>query len=82
MFTDPNEEAAFYAALNEDAGYLGQCGSETRPCEHERVKWEPTRGQFRCLNPACDAPLDIPELTQALGRELRKPYDVIVEQKP
>ncbi len=79
MFADPNEEAAFYAALNEDAGYLGQCGSESQPCEHERVKWEPTHGRFRCLS--CDAPLDIPELTEALGPELRKPYDLIVERK-
>lgn len=46
---------------------------EEAPCEHRYVRWIPSKGEFRCLNPWCDARLELPEL---LGPEADVAYDV------
>lgn len=47
-------------------------------CPHtDAVRWNANRGRFECRE--CDEAIEIPELEEALRRDLAKPYDLLVE---
>jgi hypothetical protein len=50
---------------------------EPEVCEHKYVRFNPSTGEIRCLNPECEAEVSISELPEELPAE--GPYDLILD---
>lgn len=72
-----NELSPYQEFLSHFTGEITE--PEPPECEHDHVCWEPLRGCFVCVNPCCEEEMDIPELTDTLKPDLRKPYDLIIQ---